>query len=180
MHRTSVLLSVILVVLVGLVAVGRRELTTAQDAADAQGLVGSWRTTVSIPGGPPPSTSLSTIHDDGTIVSSGFPAQVPPPGSPVSVIFVSSGHGSWEATGPNDAIFTFVEQWADGQGDPLLTLTVNSTATLGDDGQTFTGSFDSTIADLTGNIVASFPGTVQGTRIVAEGPATSMGATPTS
>ena len=61
-------------------------------------------------------------------------------------------------------------------------MTVRASLTLGVDGDSLSGEFVSTVADPAGNLVATIPGTMQGTRIVAEAPggpvATPMAGTP--
>jgi hypothetical protein len=179
MHRASLIVSVIAIVLFGLIASGRTGPTAAQDGtpmAAEQGFIGSWQVIVSFAEGPP-SRSLGTIDADGTIVSSIAPI-MPWPGAPGDVLFVSSAHGAWEATGSDSAIVTFLGLVADGQGNLFGTATVRASITLDPDGETFSGSNMLTIADLEGTTVATRRGTIQGMRIVAEEPESPDAATP--
>jgi len=109
-----------------------------------------------------------TCNADGTLISSPLPVE-PQLGSPDAVLFVSSGHGVWETTGPDTGRCTFVGMAANGQGHPFGSATINSTATLGPDGQSFAGSYHATISDPEGSIMATEDGTVKATRIVVEG-----------
>jgi hypothetical protein len=95
---------------------------------------------------------------------------------------VGTAHGTWAATGADTAIATFIHLRASGEGQPLGTITPRFSVTLGDDGQTFSGEFMTTLADATGATLATFTGTVQAARIVAEPPempTTSASGTPT-
>jgi DNA-binding transcriptional regulator of glucitol operon len=171
MRRTSLFVSVLAVVLLGVLAVGRAVITTAQDATppvDGQGFVGSWRVMVTLPQGPS-FPSLVTFGTDGTVTTSNQPVQ-PSPGAPGQVVFASAGHGAWEATGPDTMVFTFVVLLADGQGNLVGFSTTRATLTLGANGQTFSGEGVPTIADPAGNVMVTFRATVQATRIVAEEP----------
>lgn len=179
MRRRSVFVSIVAVVLLGLIAAGHSLTTNAQDAtprADEHGFVGSWRVTVTPPQGPP-FLSLGTAGADGTMVVSPPPAQ-PAPDAPGGVTYMSTGHGAWEATGPETAIVTFVVSVADGQGNPFGTATIRADVALGSDGQTFSGVNVVTIADPAGNVVATISEPLQATRIVAEAPAMPATGTP--
>jgi len=178
MRRLPVLLSVVAVVLLGLVAGAHIGPATAQEGSPTAGgldLAGSWRVVISTTDGRTFLT-LSTFGADGTVVSSGLPAQQAPPGTPPGVVFVGTAHGAWEATGSDTANATFVHLRASGEGQPLGTITPRLAITVGADGQTFSGEFVTTLADPAGATLATFSGTVQGTRIVAEAP--SAAATP--
>ncbi|MGH2534687.1 MAG: hypothetical protein ACRDJW_20705 [Thermomicrobiales bacterium] len=131
-------------------------------------LVGSWIATVFETDGPP-TRALFTFGADGAMVAAEHPV-VTPPGAP-GVIFTSSGHGVWEATGPETAIVTCIGLGSDGQGNLFAAVTYRASITLGSGGQTLGGEIVATIADPAGNTLATFPMTLQGTRIVAEAPA---------
>jgi hypothetical protein len=179
MHRASRIVSVFAIVLFGLIASGRTGPTAAQDGtpiAAEKGFIGSWQVTVSFAEGPP-GRSLGTIDADGTIVVS-IPPVMPWPGAAGDVLFLSSAHGAWEATGSDSAIVTFVGLVADGQGTLFGTATIRASITLNPDGETFSGSNTVTIADEAGNTMATRRGTIQGTRIVAEAPEMAAAATP--
>lgn len=180
MRRSWVLPSVVAAVLLGLLAAGRLPPIAAEDATPAAGgpdLGGSWRVVVS-PANGPTQLTLATFSADGTATTSTLPAQPSPPGAPAGLVFFSTGHGTWEATGPDTANVTFVHLRASAEGQPLGTLTVHRDITLGADGRTFDGEFVSTLADPAGNTLATFSGTVQATRIVAEAPGTPTAGTP--
>jgi hypothetical protein len=181
MHRSLLFMTVFTIVALGLVTLVRTGATAAQDGtpiAAGKGFVGSWQVSVSFAEGPP-SRSLGTIDADGTIVAS-IPPAMPWPGTPGDVLFLSSAHGAWEATGSDSAIVTFVGLVADGQGNLFGTATFRASATLDPDGETFSGSNMVTIADEAGNTVATRQGTIQATRIVAEAPEMLATGTPTA
>jgi hypothetical protein len=132
-----------------------------------QGFVGSWRMTVDEADGPP-TLALATFSADGTVVTAEHPVVTPPiaPG----VVFTSSGHGAWAATGPETANVTFVGLGSLGEGILFGTVTARAQIALGADGQTFRGEVVWTIADPSGQPHGSYSGSFQATRIVAEGP----------
>lgn len=133
----------------------------------SRSFVGSWRMTFFEEDGPP-TLALATIGADGTIVAAEHPVVTPPIAT--GVVFTSSGHGAWEATGPDTAVFTLVGLGSYGHGILFGTATAHSSITLSADGQTFSGDVIWTIADPEGNELATFPGTFQATRIAAKGP----------
>jgi hypothetical protein len=168
MRRFPIVLSVLAVVLLGVVVAAPGGPTTAQEATTTN-FAGSWQVVIALADGRTV-VALSTYGADGTVVSSGLPAQPTPPGAPPGVVFLSPGHGTWEATSPDSANVTYVHLRASAEGQPLGTLTARLAVTLGADGDAFSGELVSTLADPAGNALASFTGTVQATRIVAEAP----------
>ena len=160
---------------VGLV-VGAQDAT--QTAGDA-GFVGAWQVAVTLDQGSP-EVSLGTFSADGTVVTGVSPVLPAPPDAPSAVVFTSGGHGVWEATESGTAIITFVLLLADEQGQPFGTATVRGHLALDADAQTFRGEVVRTLADPEGTTLATIPGEVQGTRIVAEAPDAAVDGTPTS
>src|SRR5688572_7230216 len=106
MRRASLVAAGLAVVPIGLLAAARIRPAAAERGApmaEGQGFVGSWRMTVFEPEGPP-TLGLATFGADRTVVTAEHPVVTPPiaPG----VVYTSSGHGAWEATGPNTAVVT--------------------------------------------------------------------------
>lgn len=134
-------------------------------------IVGSWRMTVFEADGPP-TLALATCGADGTLVMAEHPV-VTPPGAP-GLIFTSSGHGAWAATGPDTAMLTFVVLGSDQQGNLFAVASFQVAITLNSGGQTFTGQFSVTLDDASGHTMTTFHGTVEGRRIVAEPPGVPM------
>ena len=178
MRRASLLAAGLAVVPLGLLAAARTGPTATRketQLADGQGFVGSWRLAVHEAEGPP-TLGLATFGADRTVVTAEHPV-VTPPIAP-AVVFTSSGHGAWEPTGPNTAIVAFVGLGGDGQGGLFGTVTARASITLGTAGQAFSGEVVWTIADPGGNPLATYPGTLQATRIVAEAPGSPVAGTP--
>ena len=140
---------------------------TTTPMAESMGFVGSWLVTFFEEGGPP-TLALATVGADGTVVASEHPVVTPPIAN--NVVFTSAGHGAWASTGPETAVFTLVVLGSYGEGVFFGTATGHSAIKLGADGQTFSGDVVWTLADPAGQPLATFPGTFQATRIVAEGP----------
>lgn len=131
-------------------------------------ITGSWRVTL-FPAEGTPALGLATFGADGTMVNA-FPPVEPSPLVPGGVMFVSSGHGAWETTGPDTVIAGFVALGADGQGQPGGTGTIRAGITLDADGQAFSSDYDATMAGPAGNTVATEQGTLRATRIVTVTP----------
>jgi hypothetical protein len=135
--------------------------------SDIPAAVGSWHVTVYETDGPP-TRGLCTLGADGTMVTAEHPV-VTPPGAP-GVIFTSSGHGAWNAAGPDRVIFTFAGLGSDGNGNLYCVVTFRGDITLNGEGTGFAGDVVAGIADPAGATLAVFPLTIDGTRIVAEAP----------
>ena len=133
-------------------------------------LVGSWHVTVTSTQMPPVS-SFGTFGADGTLVTSPPPV-LPRPGAPGEVVFTSSGHGAWTATGPDAANLTFVGQGVDGKGIPVVVMTVRASLRLSADGKAFSGEGARTFASPGGHVLATDEIVVQAARIAAEAPET--------
>jgi hypothetical protein len=142
---------------------------------DWQGFVGSWRMTFYEAEGPP-TLALASFGADGVVVAAEHPVVTPPIAT--GAIFTSSGHGAWKATGPDTAVFTCVGLGSYGHGILFGTATARSSIALSADEQTFSGEVVWTIADPDGNPLATYPGSFQATRIVAEAPGISTTDTP--
>jgi hypothetical protein len=139
---------------------------------DEWGLVGSWSISVSESDGSP-TRALFTFGADGTLVTAEHPV-VTPPGAP-GAIFTSSGHGAWNAAGPDAASFTYLGFGSDGQGNLFAVVTFRGNVVLDMDRHTLKGEMTATIDDPQGNTMAMFPMTLEGSRIVVEtsrGPST--------
>jgi len=144
---------------------------------ERQVFVGSWQLTFFEAAGSP-TLRLATFGTDDAVVTAEHPVVTPPiaPG----VVFTGSGHGVWQATGPDTAIVTFVSLGSTGQGTLFGTVTARSNIRVGWDGQTFSGHVVWTIADRDGNPLATYPGTFQAKRIVAEAPESTTAAARTT
>jgi hypothetical protein len=127
--------------------------------------VGSWLVTVFETEGPP-TRMLLTMGADGTFVSAEHPV-VTPPGAP-GAIFTSSGHGAWKASSSSEALFTCIGLGSDGNGNLFAVVTFRGNLALGTDRHTLKGEMIATIDDPQGNTMATFPMTMEGTRIIAE------------
>ena len=143
-------------------------MTTREQTVDQQhqGFVGSWRATIFETDGPP-TQALFTLGADGTLVSAEHPI-VTPPGA--GRIFTSSGHGAWMADGPGTAIITFVGLGSREEGTLFGTVTIRAAVALDAGGHTCRGQFVATLADPDEHPLATFTGTLEATRIVAEAP----------
>jgi hypothetical protein len=130
-----------------------------------EGFVGTWLITVFETDGPP-TRGLLTVGAGGTLVTAEHPV-VTPPGAP-GAIFTSSGHGAWRASGLNEALFTYVGLGSDGHGNLFAVVTFRGSLTLGADRHTLNGEMTASIEDPQGTTMATFPMTLEGTRIVAD------------
>jgi hypothetical protein len=133
--------------------------------AEGWGFVGSWSITVFETEGPP-TRALYTMGAGGTLVTAEHPV-VTPPDAP-GAIFTSSGHGAWRSSGPNEASFTFIGLGSYGDGNLFAVVTFRGSLVLDAGGHTLKGEMTASIDDPQGNTMATFPMTLEGTRIVAE------------
>ena len=174
MRRALLFAAVLAGAPLGLLAAARTGPTAASNStpmAGGQGFVGAWRMTFFEAEGPP-TLALATFSSDGSVVAAEHPVVTPPIAS--GAIFTSAGHGAWQATGPDTAVFTAVGLGSYGQGVLFGTATARARITLGADGHTFSGEVIWTVADPEGTLLATYPGTFQATRIVAEVPGLPM------
>jgi hypothetical protein len=133
-------------------------------ATAGQGFVGAWRLTFDTPLGP--SQSLLTVMADGTVLFSGSP--VKPGAAAVPVTFVSAGHGVWRQTGPTTAATSWVGLVSDGEGTFLAAVTDSVEATLGADGDSWSGEYSASVADPDGTVLYVGGATVRATRITVQ------------
>jgi hypothetical protein len=146
----------------------RQARTSAERAsapAEDLGFIGSWSVSVFETDGPP-TRWLVTIGAEGTLVTAEHPV-VTPPGAP-GAIFTSSAHGAWKAVNPSEASFTCIGLGSDGNGNLFAVVTYRGRLVLSADQRTLTGDMTATIDDPQGATMATFPMTLEGTRIVAE------------
>ena len=150
MRRVPILLSVVVVVLLGALAVGRSLPTTAQDATPGptagHPLVGSWA--INDPQGEP---SVTAFTSDGIVIDATGAAP---------------GIGSWQPTGPRAGAFTIVLQRA--AEDFVGTIVIRGTAEVDGGGDALTAPFSATVVAADGTVVGSREGTVTGRRIPVE------------
>lgn len=176
MRRVSFLVALLAVI--SAFVPGAAHLRTGAEAGAAQadpGFVGAWRITSETPFGS--SQSLMTVMADGTVLFTDRPVLPGGVGFPVS--FISTGHGAWEQTGPTAAAATWVEFVSDGEGNFLATVTGTVEATLGTDGNSWSGPFSSTSADPAGTVLFVGGGSVRATRITVQPLATPATGAPT-
>jgi hypothetical protein len=133
------------------------------------GIVGSWRVTLYPDAGTTPNQALITPSADGTLIATP-PAVEQFPLAPEGVVYVSTCHGAWKATGVNSAAIGFLGQSSNRQGESLGMGSVRSDCELDGDAMTFGGRYAFEMADPTGNIFATEEGMVRGMRITADAP----------
>lgn len=179
MLRLAMLLSLIALLAGGAVAVGGPRVAGAgiehgDPPPAAEGLVGSWVLTITLPG-EASDPHLATFHADGTFVETARPVQAAPPGAPFRTIFPSPGHGRWRATGFGRAELTFTRLLADETGTFLGTVPARATLAIDASGRKIDGSVDFVSVDPTGTVVGAGSGTVRGTPVEAEPVSTADG-----
>jgi hypothetical protein len=148
---------------------------SAQVAAEAKGssdqatnkkaLVGSWLETVTWPpeSGRPPLKSLSTFHDDQTMVCSDQGAITTEPPS----VFTSC-HGVWTHLEKLKFAYTAVELISDLGGNLEGYLKVRGIYTVSQSGNKYTGITLAQILDIDGKVLFSVSVTNAGRRIQVE------------
>jgi hypothetical protein len=159
--------SVAVSLLVGLVALGSTPLAASAQgespSPEGDGFVGAWRLTSESPSGI--SQSMLTLIDGGTLVFSPRPAAS---AGDAGAVFISSGHGAWEQTGPTSASASFSVFITDAAGNLMWIVTDSVEMTLGPDGDSWSGPYSSTTADPDGNVLGTAPGTAEATRLTLQ------------
>jgi hypothetical protein len=137
---------------------------------EADGFVGSWRVTVNVtdPPGPPSFPVLMTFHADGTLLQS-RPYYIPAFG-----VLETTHHGAWKRIDGNQIAATTYSLAQGAPGNAALngqffgTEKVNFHPVMGDDGNTFTALWTSTVYDSGGNPIVQGSGNLSGIRVQAE------------
>jgi hypothetical protein len=129
-------------------------------------IVGSWAETVTVTGGPT-FKSLVTYTGDGTLVSNDQGSVVTDPSFPH--VF-SAGHGIWVHGGTRTFTLTSLQLVSDLNGGLLFVNKIRQTVKLSRSRNTYRAVWTAEFTDPAGNAVASFEGTSEGRRIMAEPP----------
>ena len=137
------------------------------DFQQSDRLEGSWRVTVTPPGGAPSFRGLITFNKDGGLVASaqGDVLLNAPPGVPP---VATAGHGAWEKIGSRRYAFTFLQILYDADGGYQGEVKIRHKITLNNSGNRWSGQLQSEIFDADGNVVFSGSGTEHATRIEVE------------
>jgi hypothetical protein len=139
----------------------------AADNGRPRALVGSWLETVTFApeAGRPPLKSLSTFHDDGTMVCSDQGAVTTDPPS----VFTSC-HGVWAHLDHATFTYTARELVSDLSGNLVGYLKVRGVYAVSATGDQYTGTTFAELVDADGNVLFSGSVTNTGERIKAEVP----------
>lgn len=183
MRRFSVFTSLVAVVLVGLLGLGREGGLRAQEPALADHpLVGSWEVGLVVEGqGPVELTNLISFGDEGNVLAASGGLL---PGVPAvfgSGLVLTEGHGTWQATGERTAVATFRFLTLDQAGGISSTNTASMTIELDPTGEAFAGSFALDLVSPDGNPMGAGRGTLRAERIGVQpmaSPAAGPGASP--
>jgi hypothetical protein len=137
------------------------------DFQQSDRLEGSWRVTVTPPGGAPSFRGLITFNKDGGLVASaqGDVLLNAPPGVPP---VATAGHGAWEKIGSRRYAFTFLQILYDADGNYQGEAKIRHSITLDHRGNSWSGQLQVEIFDADGNVVFTGSATEQATRIVVE------------
>jgi hypothetical protein len=150
--KLAALVLITAVALVGTVAWFPSGLTFA--ASDSQHLEGSWivNVTPSGPDAPPPFVNLGAFTRDGSVVGVDS--------------FGGGSVGEWTRIGHAQFGVTFVGLFS--ENGQFFRFKVRSNITLNQKANEFTGPFLTEVTDSEGNLLFSFQGTVQASRIGVE------------
>ncbi len=141
--------------------------TTSAADPNKKALVGSWVETVTFPPetGRPPLKSLSTFHDDGTMVCSDQGAVTTDP----PAVFTSC-HGAWTHQTQRQFGYTAMELTSDLTGTLVGYLKVRGTYTVSESGNEYSGTTLAELLDADGVVLLSVTVTNAGKRIQVELP----------
>jgi hypothetical protein len=135
---------------------------SAQSTQSSQALDGAWSVSLAFdqPGLPPcapaPAIAIATSPRGGTLIADSCYASE------------SAGYGVWSRTGSNQFAITFIGNSFGADGTVASTYKVRTTVSLGPSLNTFTGRFTTEVFDLGNDLLATFTGTVNGVRVLAE------------
>ena len=125
-------------------------------------IVGAWRVTVTIAGGPP-FLNLSTFTSDGTVMTV-FPSPSPAPeGAPYKQEFHTPAMGSWVDAGAGKISLIFESLAVDEAANPIGSHVIRATVEVTETG--WSGPFTLDILDPTGKTIGSVTGVATGARI---------------
>jgi hypothetical protein len=128
-------------------------------------ITGSWQGTVTAtnPPGLPPFTSLITFFQEGTTIES---RRLYVPASPFGPMLETAAHGSWVHTEGNqfEVKFMFLLQ-SETDGSALGTDNIRLHLVLDPLRRHLTGTFESTVKDVSGNPIFSASGSYDATPI---------------
>lgn len=132
-------------------------------------VVGTWSVSVTIPGGPAGMVNLATLSLDGGVVVA-FPSPTPsPPGSTHRLEYWTTALGRWAPTGDQTAKMSFRSLGTDENGNAIGAHAISASATADARGESWSGPFTITITGPDGRTLASLSGTVNATRLSADG-----------
>ncbi len=143
------------------------KLSQQSDSQQSNDITGSWRATVTPPGGAPSFRGLITFNKDGGLVASaqGDILLNAPPGVPP---VATAGHGAWEKIGSHRYAFTFIQIFYDADGNYQGEAKTRHSITLNQRGNSWSGQLQVEIFDADGNVVFTGSATEQATRIKVE------------
>ena len=131
--------------------------------------IGSWRIMLSPDGGESVNHALVTFLADGGLISSP-PSVERFPLAEEGVIFVSSCHGAWKATGSDRIELGFLGQGTNSRGELEGFGSVHATGQANADGNLVSGRYHFEIAGPDGTVYATEDGDMRGMRISAANP----------
>jgi hypothetical protein len=129
---------------------------TAMPAGKGNSIVGLWHVTYTMADGTFYYESYDTWHSDGTEWEN----------ANLSPLIGNICEGVWKQTG--SAIHLNHVGWGfDNYGNPLGPITLTEKLVVGDDGNSYRGTFDFKQYDMSGNVIQEITGTMTATRITA-------------
>ncbi len=151
--RRSLVMFLSVVVLLGTLVVGGGALAAQDTDFTDNPFVGSWIVD-SDPENPQNPPELTVLTPSGSVIDTSADG--------------TTGVGMWEPTGDTTANVTFTVVFDDG-----TQVMIRAAVELAPDGQSFTGNYTNEFFDPSGEGSGEIgPGTVEGTRMVVEGPGT--------
>jgi hypothetical protein len=132
---------------------------SAESAAVAPEIEGTWLATVTIPDGPPPFPSLLTYAAGGALIATD--SSVPPANGNVY-------QGTWTKTGPHKFAFTFLGFQYDANGVLTNYFRARETLQIERGGNAYSGVTTIEILDLSLNVIATSSSTTHAVRLTAQ------------
>lgn len=167
MRRKALVSFTVLAMIFGL-SVTAAAYQSTPEAGD-QGVEGAWVVTVAVEGtGVFP--IFQTYEAGGTVTSEGLPAFRADPAAGVDTLYISTGVGAWESTGPGAYSATIAIMYGDVDGNVLAIETVWWDFELDETGNAWSGPSTFIGVDPTGATLYEGTATVTGSRITVQEP----------
>ena len=126
--------------------------------------VGSWQAVYDVPAFGRLTPTLLSFGIEGVLIETVFP--VPTPVEGLGTVILSNGHGNWEAKGPGEFVYRYLQLVYQADGvTPFGTAWTQAEGFLVGDGTDFQATLTVEFRDTTGQSLVSVQGTANGSKL---------------